>query len=259
MRLALLGDPVSHSRSPAIHNAGLAAVGIEGRYDGRRVDEDGMRSAIDEIRYGGLDGANVTMPHKHLAFELVDRVSQDALRSSAVNTLVKTAGEVWGHNTDVTGLRTLWGEAGFPTGAPVLVLGTGGAAGAAVVARSDVQVFISGRRSEAAGGLLKSTRIDGEVVAWGTGVEGAVVVNATPLGMGGETLPAGVLDKAIGLVDMAYGSSATPAVLHARSLGMPVVDGPEFLLAQAVASFEIWTGVEAPMDAMRLALRHSDG
>ena len=79
MRLVLLGDPVGHSRSPAIQNAALSAVGIEGTYEARRVDEAGMVVAVDEIRYGRLDGANVTMPHKQVAFELADRVAEAAL------------------------------------------------------------------------------------------------------------------------------------------------------------------------------------
>ncbi|MEN8114409.1 MAG: shikimate dehydrogenase [Actinomycetota bacterium] len=258
MKLVLLGDPVSHSLSPAIHNAGLAAAGIEGTYEARRVDEDGMREAVSEVRYGRLDGANVTMPHKHLAFELADRVSEDALRSGAVNTFVRAAGEVWGHNTDIVGLRAVWDETEFSTSAPVLVLGTGGAAAAAVVARSDAVLFISGRRPEAAADVLAVTRTRGEVVPWGSAIAGAVVVNATPIGMKGEALPDGILNGASGLVDMAYGPEPTPAVLHARATGLPVIDGPGFLLAQAVAAFELWTGVTAPVDAMRDALHHGE-
>ena len=132
MRLVLLGDPVEHSRSPAIQSAALAAVGIEGTYEARRVDEAGMVVAVDEIRYGRLDGANVTMPHKQLAFELAGRVSEEALRSGAVNTYVRSDGEVWGYNTDVDGIRSVWTTAGFPSDAPILILGTGGAAAGAV-------------------------------------------------------------------------------------------------------------------------------
>ena len=107
MRLVVLGDPVDHSRSPAIHNAALEACGIEGTYTARQVDEAGMVSAVDEVRYGRLSGANVTMPHKQLAFELADRVTDVALRSGAVNTLVRRDGEVWGYNTDVEGIQAV--------------------------------------------------------------------------------------------------------------------------------------------------------
>jgi shikimate dehydrogenase len=254
MRLVLLGDPVDHSRSPAIQRAALEAAGIEGSYEARRVDAAGMVVAVDEIRYGRLDGANVTMPHKQLAFELADRVAEEALRSGAVNTLVRHGGEVWGHNTDVDGIRAVWIEMGPPDGAPVLILGSGGAAAGAIVALAEHAIMVSGRRPEAAADLLARTRVDGTIVPWGTGVEGAVVVNATPLGMKGEPIPAEVIDGALGFVDLAYGPDEAPSVSLARMLDIPVADGRDMLLAQAAVSFEIWTGLKAPVNVMRSAI-----
>ncbi len=253
MRLVLLGDPVDHSRSPAIQSAALEASGIEGTYVARRVDEAGMVVAVDEIRYGRLDGANVTMPHKQLAFELADRVAGAALRSGAVNTLVRDEGEVWGHNTDIDGIQAVWATAGFSDDAPVLILGTGGTAAGAVVAVAERTVAISGRRAEAATDLLARVRVDGTVVPWGGGVEGAVVINATPLGMKGESISGEVLAGACGFFDLTYGPDESPSVLRARGLGIPVADGRDMLLAQAAAAFEIWTGVPAPVEVMRSA------
>ncbi|HZJ48418.1 MAG TPA: shikimate dehydrogenase [Acidimicrobiia bacterium] len=253
MKIVLLGDPVEHSRSPAIHNAAFAALGIAGDYTARRVDAAQTRIAVDEIRYGRLDGANVTMPHKELAFDLSDRVAEDALRAGAVNTLVRSSGEVWGHNTDAAGMRAILKEPGWQESAPVLVLGTGGAAAGALVAVAGRNVSIAGRRNEAAADLLTRTRVDGTVVAWGAGVDGAIVVNATPLGMRGEALPDEILSVASGLLDLTYGSGPSPAVERARSLGIPVADGRDMLLAQAAVSFEIWTGLAAPVDVMRSA------
>jgi len=254
VKIVLLGDPVAHSRSPAIHNAAFDALGINGEYTARRVDPEGMRSAVDEIRYGRFDGANVTMPHKEMAFDLADRVSEDALRAGAVNTLMRTRGEVWGHNTDVPGIREIVEGPGWPVSAPVLVLGTGGAAAGALVAVAGRNVFISGRRTAAAGELLERTRIDGTVVPWGEAVDGAIVINATPLGMNGESLGADVVATAAGLFDLTYGSAPSPAVVHGGRIGIPVADGKDMLVAQARCSFEIWTGVEAPIDVMRAAL-----
>jgi shikimate dehydrogenase len=254
VKLLLLGDPVEHSRSPAIHTAALAAIGIEGTYEARRVDRAGMASAVDEIRYGGLDGANVTMPHKEAAFALADRVSEAALRAGAVNTLIHREGKAEGENTDITGLTRVWGEAEFGTTSPVLILGSGGAAAAALVALAEHEILISARSPDRAAGLLDRTRVDGDVVEWESAVQGAVVVNTTPLGMEGEPLPPGVMERAEGLVDFPYGSQRTPAVVTAIALGLPYVDGPEVLLAQAAASFEAWTGVSAPLEAMRAAL-----
>ena len=114
MRLVLLGDPVGHSRSPAIHRAALAAAGIEGRYEARRVDAAGVYRACAEIRAGDLAGANVTMPHKRTAAAAADRLAPEAARCGAVNTLVAEDGEVVGHNTDVGGLRLVREWCGHP-------------------------------------------------------------------------------------------------------------------------------------------------
>ncbi len=250
----MLGDPVEHSRSPAIHSAALAAVGIEGTYEARRVDRAGMVSAVDEVRYGSLDGANVTMPHKESAFTLADRASGTALRAGVANTLIRREGMAVAENTDVTGLVRVWDESGLPTDAPVLVLGSGGAAAAAVVAFSERPILMSARSPERAGAVLVRTRVEGEIVEWGRAVPGAVVVNATPLGMEGEPLPDGVVDRAGGLVDLPYGERRTPAVATALAIGLPCADGLAALLAQAADSFELFTGVPAPIEAMRAAL-----
>jgi shikimate dehydrogenase len=253
VRFVVLGDPVEHSRSPAIHTAALAAVGIEGTYAARRVDEAGMISAVDEVRYGRLTGANVTMPYKQLAFELADRTTENAMRSGAVNTFVRKDAEVWGYNTDIDGIRAVWATCGLPLDAPVLILGTGGAAAGALVALADRSVTVSGRRTDGARDLLESTRVDGSIVPWSIPVPGAVVVNATPLGMDGEALPADVLAAASAFFDLTYGSGTSPSIRRARGLGLPTADGKELLLAQAAASFEIWTGIAAPIEIMRAA------
>jgi len=256
VRLVLLGDPVAHSRSPAIHAAALRATGLEGSYEAVRVDETGLRAAIDRLRHGGLTGANVTMPHKEAACRLADRITGRALRTGAVNTLWASEGQVWGDTTDVDGVLAAWRVAGLPVEAPVLVLGAGGAAAAAVVALDGRSLHVTARRPERAAELLDRTRIGGSVVPWGVPVPGAVVVNATPIGMTpGERLPAAVLEEAAGLLDLAYGPAPTAAVAAARRRGLPVADGLTMLVEQAAASFERWTGRPAPREVMERAAR----
>ncbi len=253
MRLVVLGDPVDHSLSPDLHNAALRTTGLIGSYERRRVDAAGMAAAVEDIRQGRLDGANVTMPHKALAAELADRLAVSAEKAGAVNTLVRVAGHAVGHNTDIAGIHAAWREAGLPDG-PVLVLGAGGAAAAALIALEEMPLSLSSRRPEKARELIAQTGIAASVMAWGSSLQDAVVVNATPLGMEGETLPPGVLDEACGLFDMAYGRQSTPAVEAMRQGGRPVADGPAMLLHQAAAAFELWTGHRAPLEAMRQAL-----
>jgi shikimate dehydrogenase len=266
VRLVVLGDPVAHSLSPAIHRAALRAAGIDGSYEARRVDAHGMGGAVADLRTGALDGANVTMPHKHLAAELSDDLSATAARAGAVNTLVPRGPTgthrrwVMGHNTDVEGVRTAWGWAGLPEGdVPVLVLGAGGAAAAALLALEGRRLYLSARRRGSATALAARLGIEAADVGWGSAVDGAVVVNATPLGMRGETLPAAVVAAAAGLFEMAYGEGPTPAARTLAGRGLPVSAGPDMLLAQAMRSFTLWTGVPAPETAMRTALEAALG
>lgn len=248
LRLAVIGDPIDHSRSPAIHTAALAATGIEGRYVARRVNDTGMETLIAELRRGGLAGVNVTMPLKGVAAALVDELSPDARRSLAVNTIVrKHDGSLVGHNTDVTALRRL--APGDPT-APCLVLGAGGAAASAVLALSGRPLYVSARRPGSVAALSSRLGVELLAVPWGGAVVEALVVNATPVGMRGEELPERTLALAGGLVDLAYGMETTPAVEECRRSGVPTVDGVEFLVAQAADSFRLWTGREAPLGAM---------
>lgn len=259
MRLALLGDPVGHSRSPAIHQAALAAVGIEGRYEARRVDAAGVYRACAEIRAGALRGANVTMPHKRTAAAAADRLAPEAGRGGAVNTLVGEGTAVVGYNTDVGGLHLAREWAGLPSGGPVLLLGGGGAAAAALVAFAEAALSVSTRRPGAGGALAVALGVAAVEVPWGQPLPGAVVVNATPLGMHGEALPPGLVEEAAGLIDMPYGAEDTPAMAAARRFGLPAADGLDLLVAQAALSFRLWTGVEAPLAVMRRAAARRAG
>lgn len=203
------------------------------------------------MREGEIDGLNVTMPHKAEAARLCDELSDDARRSSSVNTVVRLDdGRLIGHSTDVTALRRLW-RRGLPTDHPVLVLGAGGAASAACLAAQGRTIYVSARRREAANELRKGLDRPIVSVPWGAAVAEAVVVNATPLGMHGEELPPTPLRLAVGLVDLAYGDEITRAVDQARSAGVPVVDGLEVLVAQAADSFRLWTGHEPSLQAMQ--------
>lgn len=254
MRLAVLGDPVAHSLSPALHGAALRELGIPGEYVAIRVDEDGLGRAVDDLRHGRLDGANVTMPHKALAANLCDERSEAARRTGAVNTLTRLGTSVVGHNTDVDGVRHAWNWGGLPTGTPVLVLGAGGAAAAALVASGPADLHLASRDPVRAAALVEGVAAAASVIHWGEAVAGAVVVNATPVGMRGEQLPEGVLASACGLLDMAYGPAPTPAITEAIERGLPHADGQMMLLGQAVESFRLWTGREAPVEAMRRAM-----
>ena len=166
-------------------------------------------------------------------------------------------GVLAGTNTDVAGVRFALDAAEASEG-PVLVLGAGAAAAAAVVALEGRRMYVSSRDERAASAVLARTGSKGTVVPWTEGVAGSVVVNATPVGMHGEELPLGVLAVASAIIDMAYGSEETPAIAYAGSHRLSHADGLDMLVGQAVEAFELFTGAEPPIDAFYQAARGED-
>ena len=256
LHFAVLGDPIEHSRSPAIHNAAMAHLGIDGSYTARRVRGGELSDVVSELRKGSLDGANVTMPLKLEAAALVDVLTVEAAASGSVNTLRLRSGLVEGHSTDVVASARAFSDERFDQSAPILILGAGGAAAAAIIGAAGRVVYVAARNVQRATALVD--KLDsGGVVPLGVGVSGALVVNATPLGKGGERLAETITATASGIVDLPYGPGETLTVAGARAAGLPFMDGVEFLVLQAAASFEWWTGVPAPTEVMVRAARNA--
>ncbi len=217
--VALLGHPVVHSLSPRMQNAAFAARGLDWAYVALEVPQQRLAEAVRGLAAAGFAGANVTAPHKLAAAQLCDEAEAES-----VNTLVFDSGRVLGTSTDAAVLEGLTFEG------PVIV-GDGGAARAFKAAMPNAQAF--SRRGE-----------------WPPDVEGAdVVVNATPVR--DEVLFE--LHEGQTLIDLPYPESATAQT--ARAAGATVIDGLEVLVRQGAASFEHWTGVSAPLDVMRNAVR----
>jgi shikimate dehydrogenase len=255
VRYAVVGDPVEHSRSPAIHNAAFAALGIDAEFGWLQVQRGEFDQVVHALRSGELDGVSVTMPHKHAAYEAADERSDSALRAGAVNTLVVEGDRLVGHNTDVAGVRHALAMIESDETAPTLILGNGGAAAAALLAVEGRHVYLSGRSEARARTLAGRVGVEVTVIAWGHPVSMATVINATPLGMAGEDLPDGVVERAAALLDMTYGAQRSPAVAHALALGLPAADGLAMLTGQAVEAFELFTGQKAPATTMEHAAR----
>lgn len=255
-RLAVLGDPVEHSRSPQLHETMLEIAGLEGEYHRIRADEDALSAAVDELRRGRWDGLNVTMPLKEAAARRADWLSPTAEKSRSVNTLIRTGSGIEGDSTDSSTFRDLLRSGRFADSNSVLILGAGGSAAAALASMEDPSnVYVTARRTVSAEAL--TARLGGEVVSWGAAVAGALVINTTPLGMSGEELPVGLIEVASGIIDLPYGPGTTPAVRAAEHLSLPFCDGHEFLARQAMASFRHWTGIDIDYEAMVAALRNT--
>ena len=256
MLTGVLGFPVGHSRSPAMMNAGFAAAGIGWRYQRLPVPPPLFTATARALGGSGFAGANVTIPHKLAAFELADRRTAAAEAIGAVNTLTFRDGRIEADNTDAGGFLDALGEP-LPSGA--LVLGAGGAARAVVWALreagvEDVAVWnrTRGRAEELAGAL------GGRVVARPEPAE--LVVNATSVGLGpasGEQVLSELgldgLEPPTVVVDLVYGEAPTPVARWGAEHGARVVDGLDVLVHQGARSFRVWTGEEAPLDALRAA------
>jgi shikimate dehydrogenase len=238
-----------------MHRAALAHFGINGEYEACDVDPTGFREATAALRRGDLDGANVTMPHKALAYESCDVRSEVAERAGAVNTMSRDDDRVHGDNTDVLGIRAAWQWSGLPGGGAVTIVGAGGAAAAALVALEGRRIDVMARDAAKARSVIDRTGVAARVVPWGVPPIEGVIVNATPIGMAGESFGERVLDQATGMLDMAYRDTETPAVTAMRASGRPAGEGLDMLVGQAVASFEIWTGLAVDPDVMRSAAR----
>lgn len=257
LHFAVLGDPIGHSRSPAIHQAAMRHLGINGDYEARRAGPTELARAVAEIRYGSLHGINVTMPLKHDAARLADTLSPEAAKSGSVNTMGLDGGSVEGHSTDVVAARVAVSDGRFESSAPILILGSGGAAAAVLAGTAGRVVYLSSRNLERAAALADRVGVEVGLIPFGTGVAGALLVNATPLGMEGESMPGEALPAASGVIDLVYGVGPTPTISAAEESRLPVMDGIEFLVLQAAASFEWWTGRPAPMEVMlRAAKKH---
>jgi shikimate dehydrogenase len=265
--VALLGDPVSHSLSPVFQNAAFRAAGVDGVFVALRCDPDSLAPLLRGIARAGGAG-NVTVPHKTLAAEVVERRTDAVERTGACNAFWYEAGEIWGDNTDVVGfsraLRDLLG--GSPAGARVLLLGAGGAARAALCALIDdgaAEVVVLNRSRARAEALVerfdsRSTAVRAARAADDVrGERFDLVVNATSLGLRPDDPPP--LDPVAGVrfgaaLDVVYRPDLTPWVRELLELGIPAADGLSMLLYQGAAAFERWWGTPAPLVAMRAAL-----
>jgi shikimate dehydrogenase len=258
----LLGDPVDHSWSPAMHTAALRAGDRRASYATVRCRADEVEPLMRKTADAG-GGGNVTVPHKLVAAAALDRPSSTVDRTGACNTFWGESGLLCGENTDVLGIRAA--VSALTSGRPprrALVLGAGGAARAAAAALADAgceELLVWNHRPGAASRLERAFSRAGVCELsdpHDTGGRVDVVVNATPLGLHpGEALPADPARIAAGAaLDLVYARGGTRWVRLFRDLGIPAADGRGVLVAQAEAAFRLWWGAPPPAGAMESAL-----
>jgi shikimate dehydrogenase len=253
-RLGVLGWPVAHSRSPAIHAAAFAALGLEGwRYQRLPVPPELFDETVVALPAAGFAGANVTVPHKERALALATEASEAARAIGAANTLTFVeGGAIAAENTDAPGLiASLPVE---PQGRTALVLGAGGSARAAVHAlrEAGAEVRVWNRTPERARAL--------GVPVVEHAVAADLLVNCTTVGLDDPAATPVAQVSAYGaVVDLVYREGGTRLINDARALGIPCADGLEVLVQQGARSFALWTGREPPLDVMRAAARQASG
>jgi len=264
--LGVVGWPVAHSRSPAMHGAALEALWLPWRYVALPLSTELFEEAARALPGSGFRGINVTIPHKEAALALADEATPAARAIGAANTLTFLEDGIHADNTDAGGLLDALEQS--PRFLRVLVLGAGGAGRAAAWALREAgaaEVSIWNRGPERAAAVAAELDVvharDPRVALRGTDV----LVNATSVGLEPGATPAVALE-ALGLsgaepppvvADLVYGERATPLERWAHAGGARVVDGLEVLVRQGARSFEIWTGRPPPVGVMRDAARDS--
>lgn len=267
-RLGIIGHPISHSISPIFQQAALDAIGFEGTYEPWDVAPEEVGEFVAGLRAPGTLGINVTVPHKEAVIPFLDEVDDWASTAGAVNTIVNHEGRLTGHNTDGIGfLRALREGADFePSGRSVLVLGAGGSARGVVyaLARAGVtQLYIANRTVERAM-RLTSICIESGVAAEAVALpdapsfagEVALIVNCTSMGMihgpdeTGTPLSASDIPANVLVNDLVYNPLETPLLRETARAGAAALGGIQMLVYQGAASFEMWTGEDAPVPVM---------
>ena len=268
----IIGDPIGHTMSPAMHNAAFKSLGLNYVYVPFKVKSMELRKAIEGIRGLNLRGVNVTIPHKVAVVQLLDKLDPLAERIGAVNTIVNDEGILTGYNTDATGfLQTLHDRNIEPAEKKVLLLGAGGAARAIghILTREKARVTILNRKQDLSWAEDLAARLSRnyktEVKALELTAENLkkavnnaeILVNATNLGMSPEIdatpVPAELLRADLTVFDVVYNPLQTRLLREAKAVGAQTIDGLEMLVRQGAVSFEIWTGVKPPVEVMREA------
>jgi shikimate dehydrogenase len=267
---AVLGSPVAHSASPAMHNAAFAALGLNWRYLAFEVNPKNLRAAIEGAKTMSFAGINLTVPHKLLALEMMDELDVSAKIWGAVNTIKLQHGRAVGFNTDADAIVTSLREdlKIELRGAKILLLGAGGAGRTAALklaSENVAELFLVNRTEE------KADAIAGEIIERFPSVKVSVghpktnvdlILNATSLGLKADD-PSPLdesqfsLKQTRAVYDMIYRPAKTRLLAAAKKSGCKTANGLGMLLHQGAKAFKIWTGKPAPLDVMRRALEQN--
>lgn len=261
----IIGSPIAHSASPAMHNRAFAELGLDCVYLPFEVEDltqffDGfVRPATRELDWN-LRGFSVTIPHKSAVIPLLDEVNESASEVGAVNTVVVDEGRLIGYNTDVQGAMEPLERICALKGESCGVIGAGGAARAVIygLLKRGARVNVFARNPPAAHSISESFDVAVSPIESLASSDVRVVINTTPVGMRGHSegsspVPLEALRGRLIVYDLVYNPLETQLLIDARAAGCRTVSGLEMLIAQAALQFELWTGRQPPIDEMRQA------
>ena len=277
LKYGLIGHPVAHSLSPAMHNAAFKSLGIDAEYRLYDVEPDALEEFLDQMPSKNFSGLNVTVPHKIKVKEYLERkgsINEHARKLGAVNTIsVSEDGALGGFNTDGPGFyRSLSEDLHFePEGKNIFILGAGGAATAVMMflGNGPKKIFIYDIDEKKLLDLkehyrkyydIKKLEIVRKDILKDSLDKSDLLINATPIGMkDGDPSPVdkNILHQGLYVYDLVYNRPVTTLVKDANSLKLHAVTGQGMLLHQGAIAFEIWTGRKAPVDVMRKALKEA--
>ena len=255
---AVIGNPVSHSLSPTMHNCAFAATGYNGLYLPLEIGD--IHSAVSGLKALNFGGASITIPHKVSVIELLDELDDMALKIKAVNTVVNKDGLLLGYNTDCSGAIMALSNITPITDREVAIIGAGGAAraiGYGVKARKG-RITILNRSKPKGEKLARDLDAAFIPLAEVTRLNCNILVNTTSVGMTPHMddmcVPTDVLDKNMVVMDIVYNPLKTKLLREAEKIGCTIIDGLSMFIYQGAGQFELWTGLEAPVEMMRLAV-----
>lgn len=265
-RCLIIGDPIAHSLSPDVHNAGYKALGIDGEYHfgARQVKPAELAAFMEELRTSDIRGVSCTAPHKQAIMQYLDEIDGMAQEIGAVNTVVNDNGVLKGYNTDWLGIVEPLEQLAPLKDKKVALLGAGGAARSISfgITQKGARLTIYNRTPKKADELAEAFGAKSASLEKPDGIEDAdVIINATSVGMSPNDKATPLLKEHIAagqiVFDSIYHPFATQLLQDAEKQGAHIIHGTEMLLHQAFAQFKLYTGYDAPEAAMRTALENA--
>ena len=259
----VIGNPINHSLSPKLHNYWLKQNNIDAIYDKIKLEEDGIKEIIQDIKKQKIAGCNVTVPFKKKVIPFLDSLSFEAEKTQSVNTIIFEKGNLIGHNTDIVGFDKAIKALNFNMkNKKILILGAGGVVPSIIFALKEMDVLeitISNRTKQKAENL-KILFKNLKVIDWGNLSEFDVVINATSLGLNNEKINLNFSNAGKNKLfyDVIYNPAETNFLKEGRQLGNKTENGQKMFIYQASEAFRLWHGIEPEINFETLNLLKND-